>query len=104
MNIQFLLIAQQELHDAVTWHQQQSLELGEQFLDEVNRAIKRIVTYPSSGSKIEHHLRRCLVSRFPYGLIYGIDNETIVIVAVAHLHRKPRYWAKRFTSTLREQS
>lgn len=95
MNIRFLSLAQQEFDDAVEWYLQQSPELGEQFLNEINRAIKRIVTYPSSGSHIENDLRRCLVSRFPYGLIYGIDEETIVIVAVTHLHRKPRYWAKR---------
>ena len=95
MTIRFLSLAQQEFDDAVTWHQQQSAELGEQFLDEVNRTLKRIVTYPLSGNKIDHDLRRCFVSRFPYGLIYGIDKETIVIIAVAHLHRKPRYWAKR---------
>ncbi|GAK52134.1 hypothetical protein U14_03385 [Candidatus Moduliflexus flocculans] len=97
MNIRFVSLAQQEFDNAVEWHQQQSAQLGEQFLDEVHRAIKRIATYPSSCAKIDHDLRRCMVSRFPYGLIYGIDEETIVIVAVAHLHRKPRYWAKRQT-------
>ncbi len=95
MNIRFLSIAQQEFDDTVEWYQQQSVQLGEQFLDEANRSIKRIVTYPSSCTKIDNDLRRCLVNRFPYGLIYGIDEDTIVIVAVAHLHRKPRYWAKR---------
>ena len=40
-------------------------------------------------------VRRCLLARFPYGLIYGIDQETIVVVAVAHLHREPRYLVGR---------
>jgi mRNA-degrading endonuclease RelE of RelBE toxin-antitoxin system len=39
--------------------------------------------------------RRCLIKRFPYGVIYGVDKDKIVIIAVAHLHRKPDYWENR---------
>lgn len=46
MTIRFLSLAQQEFDDAVEWYQQQSAQPGEQFLDEANRAMKRIVTYP----------------------------------------------------------
>ena len=28
-------------------------------------------------------------------LVYGIDNETVIIIAVAHLHREPMYWHDR---------
>jgi hypothetical protein len=35
------------------------------------------------------------MARFPYGLIYSIDGDTVVIVAVAHLHRRPRFWIDR---------
>ncbi|HIP58812.1 MAG TPA: hypothetical protein EYH01_00115 [Campylobacterales bacterium] len=39
--------------------------------------------------------RRCLVNRFPFGLVYRIEGDTIVIVAVMHLSRKPDYWYSR---------
>ena len=45
--------------------------------------------------EIEPGVRRCLLARFPYGLIYGLDGEMLVVVAVAHLHREPRYWVDR---------
>ena len=44
---------------------------------------------------IEAELRRRLVRRFPFGILYRIEPEEIVIVAVAHLRRKPGYWRER---------
>ncbi len=40
-------------------------------------------------------IRRCRLSRFPYGLIYTIDNGDVLELAVAHLHRRPDYWRER---------
>lgn len=44
---------------------------------------------------VEGELRRRLVRRFPFGILYRIDPEEIVIIAIAHLHRKLGYWRKR---------
>lgn len=95
MTIRFLAIAQHELDDAFTWYDGQVEELGMEFLDELDRAVRRVAAYPLSGFEIEPGLRRCLLARFPYAIIYGIRAKTIVVVAVAHLHRKPRYWHGR---------
>jgi len=66
-----------------------------QFLTEFDAAIRRISSYPKSYILIENELRRCLIKRFPYGILYGIDANAIIIIAVAHLHRKPNYWLAR---------
>mgnify|MGYP001587010758 CR=1 FL=1 len=95
MKVRFLKTAQYEVDDAVAWYDSQSPNMGIQFLDDIDRAIRRIAAYPLSSVEIEQGLRRCLLSRFPYGIIYGIDSETIIVVAVAHLHREPRYWINR---------
>ena len=95
MNIRFLSLADQEVDDAVAWHNEQADGLGRDFLDELDRVIRLIRTYPLLAKQIESEIRRFLIPRFPYSLIYGIDQETIVIIAVAHQHRKPRYWAGR---------
>jgi plasmid stabilization system protein ParE len=95
MTIRFLLIAQRELDDAYLWYEKQSPDLGIEFLDEIDRAIHRIKAYPLSCAEFSAGVRRVLVKRFPYGLIYGLDGETIVIIAVAHLHREPYYWMNR---------
>jgi len=53
--------------------------------------VRRAVAYPLSCPEIDPGLRRCLLARFPYGLLYGLDGDTVVVVAIAHLHREPRY-------------
>jgi len=95
MKVRFLTLAQQELDDAVNWYNEQADGLGKEFLDELDRAVRRSVAFPLSCPEIEPGLRRCLLARFPYGLVYGLEGDTIVVVAVAHLHREPRYWAAR---------
>ncbi len=95
MKARFLKLAQSEIDDAFAWYESQSQGLGTQFLDEFDRAFRRVMAYPLASADIGDGLRRCLLSRFPYGIIYGTDTQTVIIVAVAHLHREPRYWIDR---------
>ena len=95
MKVRLLAAAQQELDDAFIWYNAQAVNLWYDFLDEFDRAIRRAVAFPLSCPEIDPGLRRCLLNRFPYGLIYGLDGEMLVVVAVAHLHRKPSYWIDR---------
>lgn len=95
MKLRFLLLAQRELDDAVAWYNEQAAGSGQEFLYELDRATRRAVAFPMSCPEVEPGLRRCLLARFPYGIIYGVDRETIIVVAVAHLHREPGYWMGR---------
>ena len=95
MKVRFLAPAQRELDDAVAWYDEQAAGLGREFLDELDRAVRRVLSFPLSYPEIEPGIRRCRLARFPYGLIYAVDGETIVLLAVAHLHRRPRYWIDR---------
>jgi plasmid stabilization system protein ParE len=95
MKIKFLKVAQQEVEDAFDWYNCQVAGLGDEFLDELDHAVRRVSSFPESCTEIVSGLRRCLLARFPYGLIYGLDNDSVIIIAVAHLHRNPRYWADR---------
>jgi plasmid stabilization system protein ParE len=95
MNIEFLQAAQAELDDAFIWYETQQKNLGQQFISEFDTTVKRLSIFPLAYSEIEKGVRRCLVKRFPYGILYGINENTIVIIAVAHLHREPNYWISR---------
>jgi plasmid stabilization system protein ParE len=95
VKIRFLTVAKRELDDAFVWYESQSAGLGHDLLDDLDRAVHRIKTYPDSCTELMPGLRRALLSRFPYGLIYAQEADAIVIVAVAHLHREPRYWIGR---------
>jgi hypothetical protein len=98
MKVRFLTLANQELADAVAWYNGQMEGLGRDFLDELDRTIRRIAAFPLSSPEMGSGLRRCLLARFPYGVIYGLEENTIIVVAVAHLHRRPFYWADRYNS------
>lgn len=95
MKIRFLTLADREVDDAVSWYESQSEGLSRHFLDELDRTVRLIKRYPLVAAQIEPEIRRFFIAHFPYALIYGIDQETIVVIAVAHHHREPRYWADR---------
>jgi plasmid stabilization system protein ParE len=69
--------------------------LGLDFVTEVQRAARVLVAHPRLGRRFSRRLRRILVRRFPYGLLYRLEANEIFIVAVAHLRRRPGYWRRR---------
>lgn len=93
--IRFLEIAEIEFDEAIQWYDAQAPGLGDAFLVEVLTVADRIVRHPEAWHLLEHGIRRCRLTRFPYGLIYGVEKDDIVVLAVAHLHRKPDYWRDR---------
>jgi hypothetical protein len=91
----FLEPAQIEFDEAVTFYNQQRDGLGYEFAAEVWDTVSRIVRHPEAWTKLSKRTRRCRTKRFPYGVIYQIRGDRILIVAVAHLRRKPGYWRDR---------
>jgi ParE toxin of type II toxin-antitoxin system, parDE len=91
----FLDIAAIELDEAIRWYNAQAPGLGDAFLVEVLAAVHRITIYPEAWHPLDDGVRRCRLTRFPYGLIYAVDNSDILVLAVAHLHREPDYWRDR---------
>ena len=98
MKVRFLKLAQSEVDGAFTWYESQSQGLGTQFLDDFDHAVRRITAFPLANANLAEGLRRYLLSRFPYGIIYGTDGDAVIVVAVGHLHREPRYWIDRLKS------
>jgi len=89
--------AQNELNIAIDYYEEFQKGLGLDFANEVYNAIQRIINFPYAWQKIDKNLRRCLVNRFPYGIIYYKRDNEIVILAVMHLQKKPNYWRDRKT-------
>ena len=95
MRIRFLDIAQIELDQAIEYYNYESPGLGDEFLTEVLKVIDRIGKMPEAWHRLSKRTRRCQTRRFPYGIIYQIREEEILVVAVANLHRRPDYWKER---------
>jgi len=72
-------------------------DLGYQCSIEIVVAVERIKDNPGMWPIMDHQVRRCLVHRFPYGVIYSVDEQRsrVLISAVMHLHRQPGYWSER---------
>jgi len=95
VEIRLLKSAQFELDDGIVWYEEQVNGLGIAFLNEVLETFKRIKLNPHSWAPFSKRTRRCLLHRFPYGIIYQIRDNEILVIAIAHLHRKPDYWNDR---------
>src|SRR5215204_2540605 len=95
ISYRFLTPAEEEMTEAAQFYEAASSRLGTDFLDDVQRAIDRLCDHPRAGEAITSDFRRTLLHRFPFSLIYAIEENVIVIVAVAHHGRRPGYWRSR---------
>ena len=98
INVKFLTPAEAEFFDAISYYNIQSEGLGYEFAAEVKRTIGRIIQYPEAWTKLSKRTRRCRTNKFPYGVIYQVKEETLLIVAVMHLNREPQNWKSRLKS------
>lgn len=87
--------ADEELEAAALWYQEQQSGLGDDFLDEFEYTLRRIVAEPERWRKIDYGSRKLNFRRFPYSIVYSLRQDTVYIKAVMHLHRRPYYWKSR---------
>lgn len=92
MKVVFSKLAKQELTEAVRYYELEYKGLGRRFRDEVKKAAMRISSYPRAWSIERGDIRKCLLHKFPYKLLYSIEKNHVFVIAVAHQHRKPDYW------------
>lgn len=95
MRVIFTRLARQELEDSVRYYELEYPGLGRRFKEEVRQAALRIAAYPGAWSVERGDVRKCLLHRFPYKLLYSVEKNYILVIAVAHQHRKPDYWIGR---------
>jgi plasmid stabilization system protein ParE len=86
--------ARQELEAAMSFYDAEHAGLGRDFAIEVRRLCERIAESPFAGAELRGAVRRRLVRRFPYAVLYVIDDEQVMVIAVAHQRRRPGYWVK----------
>ena len=95
MNVLFHPDAEAELNAAIDYYEDIEKGLGYDFSLEIFSALERIMAFPKAWLVIEDGIRRSLVRRFPYGILYAEEKDKIYIVAVMNLHRDPEYWKHR---------
>ena len=90
-----LLPAEQEMTEAAQFYASRAEHLGAIFLSEVEVALRRICSRPALCPMIRSGIRRKMLLRFPYAILYREDPDEIVVLAIMHLHRRPGYWKDR---------
>lgn len=91
----FLRPTEEEMYQAALYYEEQTKGLGFEFLNNVQRSIDNLREFPELGPAILGPLRRHLLRRFPFSLIYSIEPDALLIIAVAHHRRRPGYWLDR---------
>jgi len=95
MKIIIAKIAQQEFNEAKEFYEIGQAGIGVRFAKEIKNSILRIKQYPSAWPIERGEVRHYLVHKFPYKILYSIQQDSIILLAFAHQHRKPDYWIER---------
>jgi hypothetical protein len=95
MIMEILEIARREYDEAKEFYETEQAGLGSYFEEQIRHSLLRIQQYPQAWPPERKEIRRYIVHKFPYKILYSIQDETIVVLAFAHLHRQPDYWINR---------
>ena len=87
--------AARELDDAVAYLNEHATGAGNRFLEAFYAATERLLMYPEAGRALVEPLRKWVMVRWKYTIIYTIEAYGIHVVAVAHHARRPNYWRSR---------
>ena len=93
--IRFHPDAETEMIQAALWYEMQQVDLGKRFLAAIQDCLNKIEINPLLYPAIEGESRRCLIRTFPFGVIFRIKPDMIIVEAIMHLHRNPDYWKSR---------
>jgi toxin ParE1/3/4 len=95
MRYEFHPEALEEYRQATIWYAEREQKLALQFVAAVEEAIQRAIDAPMLWRVIDEDIRRCLTHVFPYAILYTIEPDFVLIVAVMHCSRDPGYWQHR---------
>ncbi len=87
--------ARREFDDAVDYYDRENPGLGVKSTDEVEAGFTRIRTFPDASQLVAPNVRKLVLARFPYTLVYEVRDDFTRILAVAHQRKRPYYWRSR---------
>ena len=87
--------AELDIQDAYQFYEQRSQGLGSEFVRSVDECFSKIGRNPMAYPIVHHQIRRALIRKFPYGIFYFIEGDTIVVIACFHAKRDAKRWQER---------
>lgn len=91
----FTQTARAELTGAQDWYEGEVPGLGRRFRDAIDKVVTRMSENPKQFPVVFRNVRRALVRRFPYSLLFAIDGEELIVIACFHASRDPARWQSR---------
>jgi toxin ParE1/3/4 len=87
--------AEVEINEIADFYDLVNPGLGMVFITEIHRTIQNIDMFPDAAPIVRGRIRKRMLLKFPYSLIYSLRPDEIRILAVAHQKRRPFYWRGR---------
>jgi plasmid stabilization system protein ParE len=87
--------AEGELAEAFDWYEGRVPGLGEDFLEALNTVVDSILNNPLQYPVVYRSVRRALLRRFPYQVLFIVEVDAVGVIAVFHGARDPRRWQSR---------
>ncbi len=95
MRIRYLAVAREEIREAADYYAAISPDLGKAFRLELRQLMRLVTTMPLAWPVSGDGTRKCLLTRFPYLVIYAPLPNELLVLAVGHQHRRPDCWRER---------
>lgn len=86
--------AEEDAKDAANWYNEKREGLGNEFLLALEAALNAIQRNPNHYQVVYKGLKRALTVRFPYGIYFTVEEDTIYVLATVHTSRSPKVWKK----------
>lgn len=81
--------ADDDVFDARNWYETRRIGLGDELLDEIEEFVKVLEQEPQIFQVRNHNWRYCPLKRFPYLIVFEIEQQEVVVYAVFNTYQHP---------------
>lgn len=90
--------AEDELVESTAYYSEVSFGLAQDFINDFDRRLHLIRRYPDIGQPLEGEFKSIPFAKFPFSLIYRIDDDKVLVILAVHHHsRRPDRWRSRIS-------
>ncbi|MBW4632221.1 MAG: type II toxin-antitoxin system RelE/ParE family toxin [Iphinoe sp. HA4291-MV1] len=87
--------AELDIEEAFEWYEEHNPGLGFEFVRAVDTCLATIGRITLAYPLVHQEVQRALIRRFPYGIFYLLEEDTIFVIACFHVKRDPQQWQNR---------
>lgn len=84
-----------EYENSVEYYESVQVGLGSRFVGSVEAALDSVLESPTTWPALKGDVRRRLTRVFPYAVLYSIESDHVLVIAIMHCHQNPGYWQSR---------